>query len=195
MRFAALFLVLTVGAWAVIKVQKIRPDEPPLVVHEIPVKFVGGPEQTVAGQIFVRTKGGETYKMSGVSVGLYPVDTFIEYERWVKSQGKRRFDYYRHRLGNLQSAGEYSRAVEEIECMARVIYDNWAYLPPTPFATKTDADGRFSILVKATGPFVVVARTTRRVADKTERYVWTVRDSEVEGGQLLLSNENMRGIL
>lgn len=59
----------------------------------------------------------------------------------------------------------------------------------------TDADGKFTIKLPASGKYALAARAERRVYDKTERYYWIVW---VEAGgrgskQVMLTNQNMLG--
>jgi hypothetical protein len=65
---------------------------------------------------------------------------------------------------------------------------------PTPFAfSKTDADGKFSLVIPQKAQFILLAQAQRQVSDETERYYWLVRvhpDGKSEM-QIMLSNDNL----
>jgi hypothetical protein len=56
-------------------------------------------------------------------------------------------------------------------------------------STKTDADGNFSFSVAASGHFIIIASTERKIGDERESYFWAVR-APGEGGRIDLSNDN-----
>lgn len=66
-------------------------------------------------------------------------------------------------------------------------------LPETKVTTRTDADGKFSLPVPATGRFAIVASASRELPSGKEQYHWMVWVS-TEGGKtrpLLLGNHNI----
>jgi hypothetical protein len=69
----------------------------------------------------------------------------------------------------------------------------FANLPAPVSSVKTDADGKFSILLDRTAKIVLAATATRRLGDKTETYYWLVAVS-LDGQpnkRIFLSNDNL----
>jgi hypothetical protein len=65
---------------------------------------------------------------------------------------------------------------------------------PQGFAhTKTDSEGRFSLMVPRTGTFVVAAATSRAVLGRSESYCWffTVSLGGADSKKIHLSNDNL----
>ena len=100
-----LALCLTVVGWCDTWVNKLSNDEPPFRVPNIPVKFEPAEERTITGQVFIRTQGGETFKMSGITVCILPEDSFTAFRKWILIEGKRREFFYRNKGNNLTNAG------------------------------------------------------------------------------------------
>ena len=72
----------------------------------------------------------------------------------------------------------------------------WEYVPNAPVTTtKTDADGKFSLVLPEKGRFAVAARAGRLLANTEERYCWIVwiTDRDLKEKKIVLSNDNMIG--
>lgn len=57
----------------------------------------------------------------------------------------------------------------------------------------TDSDGRFSLKLPSSGRYVLIAKASRRVFDKTENYSWLIW-TNVKGEDdksIMLSNQNL----
>jgi hypothetical protein len=69
----------------------------------------------------------------------------------------------------------------------------FASLPPALASVKTDADGKFSILVDREGTLVLAASASRRLVKKTENYYWliTVSLDGQPSKRIFLSNDNL----
>jgi hypothetical protein len=69
----------------------------------------------------------------------------------------------------------------------------FASLPPPTASVKTDADGKFSILVDRTATVVLAAYASRRLPNKTENYYWivTVSLNGQPSKRIFLSNDNL----
>lgn len=65
---------------------------------------------------------------------------------------------------------------------------------PSPLrGTKTNSDGRFRLMVPASGSYAIAAVASRHVVDRVERYYWLLKiDSKAGSSQaIMLSNDNM----
>ena len=47
-----------------------------LTVPELTGSFLPGPDKNISGQVFIRSRGGETFKLSAVSIYIYPSKLF-----------------------------------------------------------------------------------------------------------------------
>jgi hypothetical protein len=64
----------------------------------------------------------------------------------------------------------------------------------TPISSvKTDADGKFKLMVPRSDEFVLAASASRDVGSESESYLWIVVDSlrGKDRGQIFLSNDNL----
>jgi len=96
----------------------------------------------------------------------------------------------RMRVANLQKLLESYRAFAGRGPSAGYLFRDL----PQPLATaKTDADGRFELMVPAGVPVAILAAATRETPGAVEKYHWMVRlnNSARQGTALLLSNDNL----
>jgi hypothetical protein len=83
-------------------------------------------------------------------------------------------------VGNLMS---HLAAMDSVEW-------NFAHFPSAKYTNKTDAEGKFALRVPA-GRYVLAARSSRAVFDKSEQYHWLVKvDASTDARQVFLSNDN-----
>ena len=83
---------------------------------------------------------------------------------------------------------EYRAALIDDYAMEYKRYD----FRPTPlFSTKTDSDGKFTLIKLPKGDFVLFAIVSRDIVGTTEHYIWSLKAKDVRGQkQLFLSNDN-----
>ena len=148
----------------------------------------------VSGDVFVVTKGGQNFKLGLVEVNVYNHDTLVGL---VKNTLKRTIidakesvpdstlDVYNKML-ILRSSLE-----NEVVSVSDHGYNIANNLKPI-ISTKTDADGKFEILLPK-GNYALRAHSQRMVVDKTEEYDWIIifKVQEEMNNQIILSNDNM----
>jgi len=188
----------------------------------IPVlAFAHGPERTLNGQVFIATNGGANVKLGGVIVEIFSKPDFDQFVAWRKASGLTEAHLHLDRKNNLlNDAGSQlsvagsdagsedmnaridganaseQQAVHEFKLYHAALFDSWDHLPQSPFASKTDADGKFRIVHDVKPPFVIFARGSRFVGgdtEDTEYYVWSVSSEAIpESGEIILDNSNKR---
>jgi hypothetical protein len=143
---------------------------------------------TLAGQLFITTRGGQTFKMSGVTVKVFP-----------KSYAKALLEWMAH-------PGQPSRACEDLleankDASGSVWLDMlnrcrvlkmaaWANVGKGVAETTSDADGKFDI-ASPYSEYAIFAIASRRISDKTEFYVWLLTSDKVtEKDKILLNGAN-----
>jgi hypothetical protein len=109
---------------------------------------------------------------------------------------------------NAQKAAAWSAAYNKSREMAKQLKEmqtRWQYLrsgeyffegmPSGIARTKTDANGRFTLMIPRKGRYGVVAQASRELLDDTEMYYWCIWAS-LEGEtskRLILNNDNILG--
>lgn len=96
-------------------------------------------------------------------------------------------------IDELESAKASLESVEAAITSWRLGRVYFARLPEPLASVKTDADGKFDVIVKRNEPVVLAAHASRRVMNKTETYYWLVRytlDGDADG-RVFLSNDNL----
>jgi hypothetical protein len=148
---------------------------------------------TVAGQVFVSSRGGENFKLGAVEVGLFARDAVDALLAGLKTYADIK----------IQELTRSANAPPETTAEQREILDKrdsyysgsfyFSYLQSAIQTAETDADGKFIIEVPLTGAFVIAAQARRSVGDTTEYYYW-LQPVSLEGQQQLtqnLSNNNL----
>ena len=167
---------------------------------------------TIEGQIFIRTTGGETIKLSLVDVLLFDDKTISEHLDRKRTKALPLEEY----IGPLEKAArEASEKAEKIweaagrnydegtdsrnkkgvwrRLHAKLVYLHSAFyilpgLPESLQINKTDADGKFSFKVPS-GSYVLVANSSRQAGKETEFYRWMVKAKL--GKKVMLANDNL----
>jgi hypothetical protein len=127
-------------------------------------------EDLVQGEVFVRTRGGESIPLSLVEV------RFADYDETNKILAD---IFVSHRQPWPHSYSEVFKAL------------------PTPLlTTTTDAQGHFTIRLPRDKQFAVTAHDTREAGAHTEEYYWCVRYPSISGeppAKITLANDNLAG--
>jgi hypothetical protein len=127
----------------------------------------GPTHQTLRGQIFIVTRGGESVKLGLVEVRAITAEALAAHA-----------DFDRELGGGTQSP-------------ARLFFT--IGFPDSAATTKTDADGRFSLTVPRGLKVVLAAAAQRQVGGNREAFHWLVKPdaARTDGGEILLSNDNV----
>jgi hypothetical protein len=174
----------------------VRPDsdKPPAWPEPVDgnVGNMDGPGQTIHGQCFIVTQGGNNIKLALVTVHVVAVDALDDLADAVGKKIKPRLDYWEALAKMASSQGNHDLAIVYLEQATDDILKSWELLPPGPQA-KTDADGKFELQHNLRPPFVVIANAKRRVGGEVEHYQWQVPSSQIAPGDtLMLTNDNLK---
>jgi hypothetical protein len=165
------------------------------------------------GQVFVVTNSHQTIKLSLVPIVAFDKDEvtkiaeecqknwLLEVNAFIDTTEKPITDLSTRLVLDRKAASEAVRdqAMElSKEALRYVTYlmssqRLFEHLPPAIAATKTDADGNFSLTVPDRSRIVIGAATSRAVFDKVETYHWLVPADEVSG-KIMLSNDNLASV-
>lgn len=166
--------------------------------------------EQITGQVFIVTNGHQTIKLALVPIVAFDKEAVVkasqecskqwllEANAFINTTQKPIMDLdyqltmnrrlaskaLRDQCGRLSS--EAIRYLDYLMSSQRL----FEHLPPALAATKSDADGNFSIDVPDRTCVVIGAVTMRTVFDKVEPYHWLVPASETDG-KLMLSNDNL----
>lgn len=174
--------------------------------------------RTIEGQVFVRTQGAETFKLSLVDVALLNETAIAEY---VEKRSKAADPIYEAlqpivkvaetreketekavRLTRYGTEGfekalqDYKDAIHEhskVLGMSNYLHSALYYFSdlPTPLqTTKTDADGKFTFKVPK-GTYVIAATSSRAIGKGTESYCWLVKVVADADKKVMLANDNL----
>jgi hypothetical protein len=146
-----------------------------------------GPAKTVTGQVFIATKGGENFKLALVGISVYPVEVWTIYEKQVEGIAAAKQKKLETKQKAFEANGNYHGSIQTLNEELALSFDKWDLLPPPTASTKTDADGKFSLVHTVPSP-VIFARARRSVGKETEYYVWVVKEVTPP---VLLSNDNL----
>ena len=156
-----------------------------------------GPAQTISGQCFVVTDGGQKITLSRVEVCIYPQRHFEEYAREIDARSRARFEAMKsiacpENFAAL-SVSEMDRSLAAAEVLRHDLYVVWQILPAASASTQTDADGRFSVTHRVAPPYVVFAVGSRTFGNETEYYHWQIPSSAIRNpSQVELTNDRLR---
>jgi len=131
---------------------------------------------TVAGQVFVSSRGGENFKLGAVEVGLFARDAVDALVAGLKTYADIKIQEQKWRRVFFYSGSFY-----------------FSYLQSPIRTAETDADGKFVMEVPKSGRFVIAAQAKRSVGNETEEYYW-LQPVSLEGQQQLnqnLTNNNL----
>jgi WD40 repeat protein len=120
-------------------------------------------------EVFVRTRGGETVRLSAASIIVATEESLAD------------------GLAAVASESDVSSGIPKDK------YDTFVsgLSPDRRFAgVVTDADGKAQLKGVARGAFIIV-KDQRRIVDSDEEYLWIIAESDARGGRLLLSNRNL----
>ena len=142
-----------------------------------------GPAQTISGQCFVVTDGGQKITLSRVEVCIYPQRHFEGYVREVDARSRARFAAMKsiacpENFAAL-SVSEMDRSLAAAEVLRHDLYVAWQILPAASASTQTDADGRFTITHMVSPPYVVSAIASRMIGGETEYYRWQIASGTI----------------
>ncbi len=139
----------------------------------------------IEGQVSVTTSRGETDKLSGIAVDLYPEKII---HAWLGGVNALAPDEISN-LTALSKTTASSRFEMNLAAWNSISkYEKFA--PPPARATETDADGKFKIDVpRGAGSFYIVAQATNETEDRLELYLWIIKAEP--GKKLWLDNSNM----
>lgn len=171
-------------------------SKPPEVAETKPENII------VSGEMFIRTKGGDTIKLSGQEVQFYSEDVIAEAVASAKASADADAPPFDEQIQKWTAMGQdldklMSESIKvtlaidpEIESMLK---ENKAYLnglkeakaawphasyvftffPKAEHKTRTNSDAKFEIELPP-GKWVAVAEASRQVGSDDERYYWTV---------------------
>lgn len=175
------------------------PPAAPLDRSPIPAYPAGAPgsAQTISGQCFVVTDGGQKIILSRVDVGIYPQREFEWYAQEVTARSKARFEGMKSLACPPNFAAlslpEMDRSLAAATVLQRDLHVVWQVLPAADASTKTDADGRFSITHQVAPPYIVFATGSRTSGGETEYYQWQIASSTITNPSAVeLSNPDLR---
>lgn len=176
------------------------------------------PDNSVfTGEMFIRTKGGDTIKLSGQEIRFYPEDTILEaienanasaaadtppfdaqIQKWTKileDENKLMSESIKLTLSidrELESMINESKAYLDGLKKAKNAWPHASYvftfLPQAEHKTRTNSDAKFEITLPS-GKWVAVAEASRQVGSDDEQYFWAVRLSPDRSS--LLDNSNL----
>jgi hypothetical protein len=156
-----------------------------------------GPPQTISGQCFVVTDGGQKITLSRVDVCVYSQRQFEGYAREVDARSRARFAALKsiacpENFAAL-SVSEMDRSLAVAEALQHDLYVVWQILPAAAASAQTDADGRFSVTHRVAPPYVVFAVGQRTFGSETEYYRWQIPSSAIRNpSQVDLTNDRLR---
>jgi hypothetical protein len=164
---------------------------------------------TVEGQIFISTKGGDNVKLGSVLVRIYDLAEYTKSisaatrERGENEKFDREWKKLQREFDNLASANRTGDAgVDDLEQMRirirkqeELLEKSSGYIPKflaklniTPIVEgETDADGKYSIQFETTKDYVLIATGSRSVGSGEEWYYWVIKNPK---GKLNLNNRN-----
>lgn len=125
-------------------------------------------DSMVEGEVFIRTRGGETIPLSLVRVD---VRDFERTEEAIKR--------VRESTSGTPTESDFFRA-----------------FPPPIASVTTDASGRFRVRIPRNGAFAITAHDKRIIGDETEHYYWCVGFGSVlspRSDRITLANQNIVG--
>ena len=168
--------------------------------------------RTIEGQVFIRTQGAETFKLSLVEVQLFDSQAIAAdvdrkrkaaepiYEAlqpFLKEAIKLEKDAKEAMIRDYSNAHkaweEALYASSKAQGMVEYLHLPHYYLSglPNPLqTTKTDADGKFSFKVPR-GSYVLAAVSSREVGKVTEFYGWMIRAVVDADKKVMLANDNL----
>ena len=150
-----------------------------------------GPAQTITGQIVVTAQDGSLVKLAGVRIYAFGQKAFGDLNNKYYTQVNALFEYYQTMTHRRSAQHDFAAADVFLEKMESLFDQDLTYFPKGP-RTESNAEGEFQLNHSFRGPFIVTARASRDVAGKTERYRWVINSSDIVGGRLLLSIDNLR---
>jgi hypothetical protein len=173
----------------------------------------------VSGQVFVVTKGGQTFKLPIIEVNAIPEKVITQY---IASRQQTRQEQIAILQPKVDTLKTESKNLEEIYMgssmfkdpehetkhqawkskvnefinvrveLDEVLSDGYFFvaMPPSKATAKTDADGKFKLSLPA-GKYALAAFGSRHIAGDIERYHWLVWVTVPSKGDIMLSNDNM----
>lgn len=156
-----------------------------------------GPPQTVSGQCFVFTDGGQRITLEQVEVSVYPQREFEWYAQEIHARAKARFEVMKSIACPANFAAlsipEMDRSLAAAGVLQHDLYVVWQSLPIADASTRTGPDGRFSVTHQVAPPYVIFAAGSRTVGHETEFYRWQISSKVMANPlQLDLSNADLR---
>lgn len=179
---------------------------------------VKAPESSVfSGEMFIRTKGGDTVKLSGQEIRFYLEDTILEaverskesaaadapsfdaqIQKWTKIQEdenklmdesiKLTLSIDRELESMINESKAYLKGLKEAKNAWPHASYVFTHFPQAEYKTRTNSDAKFEITLPS-GKWVAVAEASRQVGSDEEMYFWAVRLSPDRSS--LLDNSNL----
>ena len=175
--------------------------------------------RTIEGQVFIRTEGAETFKLSLVDVLVFEKKVLEENLQKKREIAKPLYEYlepFAKQVGEeyvradkaVKAAigrgdGSFNKALDARSKIADVKRGlRWAAdytmsadyyfsgLPQPLQTTKTDADGKFSFKVPG-GSYVLAAFSSRKVGKDTESYHWMLKVTADADKKVMFANDNL----
>ncbi|MDB6167833.1 MAG: hypothetical protein JWM88_697 [Verrucomicrobia bacterium] len=150
-----------------------------------------GPRKTILGRVEISGPDGAALRLPGVRIYAFGLKEFNDLNEKYYAQANPLFEYYQTMVHRKSTAHEITAANALLEQMEALFDQDLTYLPKGP-RTETDPDGEFKLEHTLKEPYVVTARALRYVGDKTERYRWVVKSTDIVGSQVLLSSDNLK---
>ena len=167
--------------------------------------------RTIDGQIFVRTQGAETIKLSLVEIQLFDLKAIaddVEMKRMAAEPIYEALQPFVKEAEQLEKEAKEAmdRGSNGVETWSKAIGDSlkirgmaayphtglyyFSHLPNSLQTTKTDADGTFTFKVP-NGSYVLAAASSRRAGNETEFYYWMIRVIVDADKKVMLANDNL----
>lgn len=170
--------------------------------------------RTIDGQIFVRTQGAETIKLSLVDVRLFDLKAIAEDVEQKRKAAEPIYEALQPFVKEAEQLEEEAKEAMEakpaqingFEAWSKAMGDTWkmrgmaayphtalyyfSHLPNPLQTTKTDADGKFTFKVP-NGSYVLAAASDRKAGKETEFYHWMIRVIVDADKKVMLANDNL----
>lgn len=179
-----------------------------LLVVTFSISCVAG-ETTLNGEVFIVTKGADNIKLGGIEVAAVPEHLMMGSIEGAKPRvdkaSKEVDDYMKSCVADVKKsvAGGGNEGWQQdlkdcenktLDLLANLPNPYFDALPTSVAKTTTDANGKFSLKVPASRKYILAARGSRLITNRTEKYYWLIKvDAAKDTQQIVLSNNNQVG--
>lgn len=129
------------------------------------------PARQFGGAIYA-VNARKTYGLNNVDVRVYPLEYFVELDQRRRSALSSAHVEIRNRLNGKGTSG--MPTAQEVNQFRADEYLSWDDFPSAPYATRSNAEGQFALVIPAQGSFVVFARAKLELNGSTQYLVWAV---------------------